>query len=141
MERVCAHFEPLIDEAARKFIMDGVDFYNVAETGLSDWYPVNFALRGERGDTLGGLLANLWGDWLHVTRLWVSSAVRGAGNGKLLMSEADAYARARGVVGITLETYSFQARPLYERLGFQVCGIIEGYPPGHVKFDLKKIPV
>ena len=54
------------------------------------------------------------------------------------MKEAEVYARATGAVGITLETYSFQARPFYERLGFEVCGTIEGYPPGRVKFDLRK---
>ena len=139
METVRAQFEPFIDEASRKFIEDGVDLHNVAATGLSAWYPVNFVLRGERGDVLGGLLSSLWGDWLHVTHLWVSAAVRGAGHGRSLMLEAEAYARARGAVGITLETFSFQARPFYERLGFEVCGIVEGYPPGHVNFLMKKV--
>jgi hypothetical protein len=37
-------------------------------------------------------------------------------------------------------SHSFQARPFYERIGFEVCGTIEGYPPGHVKFNLKKEP-
>jgi hypothetical protein len=69
METIRAHLEPFIDEASRNFIVDGVDFHNVARTGLSAWYPVNFVLRGERGDVLGGVLANLWGDWLHVTHL------------------------------------------------------------------------
>jgi ribosomal protein S18 acetylase RimI-like enzyme len=138
MATLRAQFEPFIDEASRKFIVDGVDFHNVAATGLSAWYPVNFVLRGERGDILGGLLASLWGDWLHVSHLWVSVAVRGAGNGTLLMGEAEAYARDRGAIGITLETFSFQARPFYERLGFEVCGIIEGYPAGHVNFLMKK---
>jgi ribosomal protein S18 acetylase RimI-like enzyme len=138
METVRAEFEPFIDEDSRKFIMDGIDFHNVAKTGLSAWYPVNFALRGERGDVLGGLLANLWGNWLHVTHLWVSEAVRGAGHGTSMMREAEAYARDGGAIGITLETFSFQAKTFYEGLGFVVCAIIDDYPPGHVKFDLKK---
>jgi ribosomal protein S18 acetylase RimI-like enzyme len=138
METVRTRFEPFIDDAARKFIEDGIDFHNVAATGLSAWYPVNFVLRGERGDILGGLLANLWGDWLHVSHLWVSVAVRGAGHGRSLMREAEAYARGKGAIGITLETFSFQARPFYERLGFEVWSTIEGYPPGHTNFLLKK---
>jgi ribosomal protein S18 acetylase RimI-like enzyme len=138
MEMVRTQFEPFIDDASRKFIEDGIDFHNVAATGLSAWYPVNFVLRGERGDILGGLLANLWGDWLHVSHLWVSVAVRGAGHGRSLMREAEAYARGKGAIGITLETFSFQARPFYERLGFEVWSTIEGYPPGHTNFLLKK---
>jgi predicted N-acetyltransferase YhbS len=52
-----------------------------------------------------------------VTHLWVSAAVRGAGHGTSLMREAEGYARDRGAIGITLETFSFQARSFYERLG------------------------
>jgi hypothetical protein len=37
-----------------------------------------------------------------------------------------------------LETYSFQARPFYERLGYEVFTTIDEYPPGHAKFFLKK---
>jgi hypothetical protein len=54
------------------------------------------------------------------------------------MADAEAYARSRGAVGATLETYSFQARPFYERLGYEVIGSLDGYPPGHVKFFLRK---
>jgi len=40
-------FEPFIDEAARQFIVNGVDYYNIAATSLPDYFPVNFVLRGE----------------------------------------------------------------------------------------------
>jgi GNAT superfamily N-acetyltransferase len=138
VERLRILCEPFIDEGAREFTVNGVDFYNVATTGLAGWFPVNFVLRGERDDVLGGVLGQLWGGWLQVTALWVSEAARGAGRGKQLMENAEAYARSRGAVGATLETYSFQARPFYERLGYEVCGSLEGYPPGHVKYFLKK---
>ncbi len=138
MTKMQIEFVPFIDEGARRFIVDGVDNYNIAATGLPDYYPVNFALRGERGDVLGGLLAQLWGGWLHVSYLWVAEAARGAGHGSRLLGDAEAYARARGAVGATLETHSFQARPFYERLGYEVFGTLEGYPRGHAKFFLKK---
>jgi GNAT superfamily N-acetyltransferase len=131
-------FEPFIDEAARQFIVNGVDYYNIAATSLPDYAPVNVVLRGERGDVLGGVLGQLWGGWLQVSYMWVAEAVRGAGYGTRLMEEAETYARARGAVGATVETHSFQARPFYERLGYEVFGTLDGYPPGHVKFFLRK---
>jgi GNAT superfamily N-acetyltransferase len=70
--------------------------------------------------------------------LWVAEAARGAGHGARLLENAEAYARSRGAVGATLETYTFQARPFYERLGYEVFSALEGYPPGHVKFFLRK---
>ena len=138
MEMVRIDFEPFINEATRQFIVSGVDMYNIAATSLPDYFPVNFVLRGERGDVLGGLLGLLWGGWLQVTYLWVAEAARGAGYGTRLVKEAEAYARFRGAVGITLETYSFQARPFYERLGYEVFSTLNGYPAGHVKFFLRK---
>lgn len=138
MENMRIEFEPLIGDEARRFIESGVDFYNIAATGLPDWYPVNLVLRGARGEILGGVLGQLWGGWLHVTYLWVADAARGQGYGTRLMQDAEAYAIARGAIGATLETYSFQARPFYERLGYQVIGTLDGYPPGHAKFFLKK---
>ena len=93
--------------------MDGVDYYNIATTSLSEYFPVNFVLRGERGDVLGAVLGYLWGGWLQVTYLWVAEVARGTGHGRRLMEAAEAYARSRGAVGATLETYSFQGRPFY----------------------------
>ena len=139
MERVRIEFQPCISDEDRTFIVDGLDAYNIAVTGLADWEAVNFVLRGEEGEVLGGLIALLWGGWLHVSHLWVAEAARGQGFGSQLLAEAEAYARARGAMGATLETYSFQARPFYERLGYEVCGTLEGYPPGGAKFFLKKL--
>src|SRR5262249_47081899 len=107
-------------------------------TSLAGYFPVNFVLRGESGDVLGGVLGQIWGGWLQVTYLWVAEAARGAGYGRRLVEDAEAYARSRGAVGATVETYSFQGRPFYERLGYQVFGTLDGYPSGHVKFFLRK---
>ena len=130
-------FEPFIDERVRQFIISGIDYYSIAATGLPDYFPINYVLRAERGDVLGGLLGHLWGGWLQVTHLWVAETVRGAGYGTRLMKDAESYARSRGAIGATVETHSFQARPLYERLGYEVFGTLDGHPPGHVKFYLR----
>jgi GNAT superfamily N-acetyltransferase len=138
METVRINFEPFINEGARQFIVNGVDNYNIAVTRLPDHFPVNFVLRGEHGDVLGGVLGQLWGGWLQVSYLWVTDAARGAGHGARLMKNAETYARSRGAAGATVETYSFQARPFYERLGYEVFSKLDGYPLGHAKFFLRK---
>jgi GNAT superfamily N-acetyltransferase len=138
MKMVRIEFEPFMNEGARQFIVSGVDNYNIAVTSLPDYFPVNFVLRSERGDVLGGVLGQLWGAWLQVTHLWVTESARGVGHGTRLMNDAEAYARSRGAIAATLETFSFQARPFYERLGYEVFGRLEGYPPGHAKLFLRK---
>jgi ribosomal protein S18 acetylase RimI-like enzyme len=138
MDNARIAFEPFIDEGVRRLIVDGVDMYNISVTAMPEYASVNFVLRGERGDVLGGVLGLLWGRWLQITHVWVSAVARGKGCGKRLVLNAEDYARARDAVGATLETYSFQARPFYERLGYELCGTIEGYPPGYTKFFLRK---
>ena len=95
METVRIEFESFINEGVRQFIVNGVDNYNIGATSLADYFSVNFVLRGERGDVLGGVLGQLWGGWLQVTHLWVAEAARGLGHGTRLMENAEAYARSR----------------------------------------------
>jgi len=138
METMRIAFEPFIEEGARQFIVAGLDNQNSAASGLPSYFPANFVLRGEAGDVLGGLLGLVWGHWLHVTTLWITEGARGRGHGTRLMRAAEAYAVTRGAVGATLETHSFQARPFYERLGYEVFGALEDCPRGHTKFFLRK---
>jgi GNAT superfamily N-acetyltransferase len=53
-------------------------------------------------------------------------------------NRAEAAARARGCIGIWLNTFSFQARGFYEKLGFTPIGQIDDYPVGHQRFSLQK---
>ena len=138
MEALSIEFAPIIDEGVRQFIISGIDYYSIAATGLPNYLPINFVLRADRGDVLGGLLGQLWGGWLQVTHLWITEGARGAGYGTRLVNDAESYARSRGAIGATVETHSFQARPFYERLGYEVFARLEGYPPGHVRFYLRK---
>jgi GNAT superfamily N-acetyltransferase len=131
-------FDPLPGEALRSYVIDSLDAHNIAATGLSAWHPVGFFLKSPRGEWLGGLLGSLWGGWLHVRILWVHAAARGQGNGTRLLQAAEAYAVERDCFAATLETHSFQARPFYEKHGYQVFATLDDWPPGHSKFFLRK---
>jgi predicted N-acetyltransferase YhbS len=77
--------------------------------------------------------------WLFIAALWVNEANRGGGIGTALMQEAEKEARHRGCTGIFLDTYSFQARPFYERLGFSVFGELRDCPAGEIRYYLSKL--
>src|SRR3982074_3040906 len=47
-------------------------------------------------------------------------------------------ARDAGCVAARLDTYEFQARPFYERHGYEVYGTLEGYPADGRTYSMKK---
>src|SRR5204862_307409 len=59
-------------------------------------------------------------------------------NGTRLLRAAEDYAVERGCFASTLETHSYQARPFYEKCGYQVFGTLEDHPPGHAKYFMRK---
>ncbi len=130
-------FEPHND-GPKQFVVNGVDNFNIAKTGLNAYYPVQYYLRDTDDEVLGGVLGQIWGDWLHINVVWVAEPARGHGYARAMIAEAEAYAKKRGCRGAFLETFSFQARPLYEGLGYVLFGEIKDYPPGHSHYFLKK---
>jgi GNAT superfamily N-acetyltransferase len=90
----------------------------------------------------GGILGGLWGETnfahLHVDLLFVPETLRGSGLGRQMLLQAEQEAKARGCRGVWLDTYSFQARGFYERLGYTVFGILNEYPPGQSRIFLHK---
>ena len=120
--------EPYPPSPWTETVMQGVDLHNIAVTGLSDYYPVGLFIKGRSGQIVGGLLGNIWGGWLHVRSLWVEKSLRGQGYGKELMTRAELYALGKSSTNAFLQTGSFEARPLYEKLGYHVYGELKDHP-------------
>jgi len=58
--------------------------------------------------------------------------------GRKLMEEAEKIARAQKLTGIWLDTFDFQARPFYEKLGFTIFGELKDHPRGISQYWLQK---
>jgi GNAT superfamily N-acetyltransferase len=66
--------------------------------------------------------------------------LRGRGVGRELMAQAEARAVERGCHAAWLDTFSFQARGFYEKLGYEEFGTLD-YPPIHKRYFMKKLLV
>lgn len=95
-------------------------------------------LHPESGEVLGGLYGSTGYGYLHVDMLFVPESLRGAGLGSRLMLQAEEEAVRRGCRGSYLDTFDFQARGFYEKLGYAVFGSLEETPAGHTRFFLRK---
>ena len=87
---------------------------------------------------VGGLYGMGGFGWAFVKYLAVPDEYRGQGLGSRLLAEAEAIARTRGYIGVWLDTFEFQARPFYEKLGYTVFGELEGAPNAIPRYFLKK---
>jgi hypothetical protein len=56
------------------------------------------------------------------------------------MSVAEAEARANGCKYAGLSTFEFQARPFYERLGYECFGVLNDHPLGHTHYYMSEAP-
>ena len=119
-------------------VQAGLREFNVRVIGDPGEIPVTIFLRDEAGDVVGGLLGHIKWRWLYVSKLWIADSHRGKGYGFDLMNAAEGFARSKQCVGSYLDTFEYQARPFYEKLGYTLFGTLEGFPPGYRQFFLSK---
>lgn len=127
-----------VTEADELAVIRGLREFNEARLGPKNDSRVRFVVRGADGSVLGGLIGEVRWKWLYVSKLWVSDAARGKGFGTRLLQAAEDVARKRGCTDVSLDTFEFQAKPFYEKLGYQLFGTLEGFPPGYRQFYLTK---
>lgn len=77
---------------------------------------------GADGRLAGGLTAHTVQGWLFIKLLGVVDGQRGGGLGRKLLARAEEIAQQKGLVGVYLDTFEFQAPRFYEGLGYTECG-------------------
>lgn len=127
-------FDPLLS-----VLVQGFRDFNAPFVGEHGYVPLRLAVHRDGEDApAGGLLGECYGAWLHVRMFWLPEDLRRQGLGSTLLERAEAWARSKGCLGIYLDTFSFQARPFYEKNGFELFGTVEDNPPGHARHFMKK---
>jgi GNAT superfamily N-acetyltransferase len=127
---------PSPDDIGR--VRAGLMRYNERCVGSAAVELFGIFLRDETTELRGGLVGFFAWQWMSVEWLWVTEAERGLGHGSALLRAAEALARDRGSAGVKLDTYEFQAKPFYERHGYAVFGVLEGYPAGTRTYYMHK---
>jgi GNAT superfamily N-acetyltransferase len=112
--------------------------FNTQCTGMSDHRPLVLSIEDANARVVGGLWGHTGFGWLFVELLFVPESMRGKGIGAELMSRAEGEAAARGCHSAWLDTFAFQARGFYERLGYGCFGELQDYPVGFSRYFMKK---
>ena len=130
--------EPDASADAAAAVQAGLRAFNIARLGDPGEEAVQIFLRDGESRIVGGLLGHIRWRWLYVAKLWIDEAHRGEGRGRELMAAAETLARSRACLGAYLDTFEYQARPFYEKLGYTLFGTLQGYPPGYCQYHLAK---
>jgi GNAT superfamily N-acetyltransferase len=127
------------EDQGNKVILDGLREFNEAQLNRDARpIPLSVFVRDAEGEVQGGMIGQMLWEWLYVEKLWLPASLRGTGMGAAVLDAAERHAIERGCRWSHLQTLDFQALPFYERRGYTVFGVLDGYPPGSKRYYLRK---
>jgi GNAT superfamily N-acetyltransferase len=124
--------------ATSKAVIKGLVAYNDAQAGKAKWKRHALSARDITDAIRGGIVVVTHWNWGFIELLWVDERLRGTGIGAQLIAAGEALAKRRGAQHIYVDTFSFQGDGFYQRLGYEVYGALDDFPPGHRRLWLKK---
>ena len=123
------------------YIEKELEKYNYAQvpTEADEEEDVVFKITDAEGNIIAGCILEI-DRWkiADLDILFVKEEYRRQGMGSALIHQAERAARERGCRVMTLGTFDFQARPLYEKHGFTLCGTVKDWPLGHENYSFIK---
>ena len=102
----------------------------IAAAGLGEDDEFGIFVRDSNGGVVAGISGIVWGGCCELQAMWVDEPLRGRGLSRALVAGAEDEARRRGCSLVQFRAYDLLAAGLYERLGYETVGVIEGCPPG-----------
>ena len=126
------------EEAAWEIIGKGLQQFNDQYAGDENFRRVCFALRSADQTIVGGVIGEIFWDWLHIDLMWIPEDLRGQGLGHQLLTAIEDEARSHGAKNVFLDTFSFQAPEFYRQHGYRLFGELPGFPAGYTRLFLTK---
>ena len=122
----------------KKVIGKGLDAFNIRAAGPYADSEFIIVVRDAKGEVRGGFWVEVYYESAFLKWAWTHEKLRGKGIGRALMEGAEAEAKRRGAVNLWLDTFSYQARPFYEKLGYAVFGTLKYGRPGVERYWMSK---
>jgi len=125
------------DDAVTAQIHTGLGAFNRRIEG-SERQLFNIVLRDGDGRLQGALLASVRFDVMNIQDLYIEEPHRLAGHGAKLVAMAEAEALKRGARSACVMTFSWQARPFYEKQGYEIFAEVPFLQGVHILYWLRK---
>ena len=98
----------------------------------------SFCIEDNDNKLLAGVSGFHYYGCFYVDLLFVEESVRGKGYGGHLMQKAEELAIERDCLFMAVNTMDFEAKPFYEKLGFEVEFVREGFEKESKMYFLRK---
>ncbi len=108
-----------------------------ADITKKDFIPMNF-LAYDNEKLIGGAIGFVEYNWYYLDLLWIDEQYRRIGVGTNLIRIIEKFAMSKKLTGVRVETWDFQARGFYEKMGYKIFGKINNCPPGTICYFLNK---
>lgn len=126
------------EDSLLAFLKQKIVEFNLQNWEVTERLPLAVKLENQQGEVQAGASGRTFGDWLLIDYLWVSETLRGQGIGEQLLAQLEKAAAARGCSKSLLDTLNFQAKPFYQKYGYKVQWIQQGYPKTGCKYFMVK---
>lgn len=120
------------------FLHQQIVDYNRAHRELNQRQPIAAVIRDAQGRIIAGAAGETFGNWLQLKTLWVEERHRGQNLGRQLLQAIEVRAKARACKFCLLDTLDIQAKPFYEKQGYQVQWAQTEYPLTGAKYFMTK---
>ena len=130
------------DEQDGKFIVARLNEFNKSKLDPllePDVIHINRKITDENGDIIAAISGSvyLW-NGMSIDMFWIHEDYRKKGIGTNLLGQVENEARNKGCSFVHLDTFDFQAKDFCIKNGYEVFGVLDGYPDGHKRYSLKK---
>lgn len=125
-----------------EIISPGNDIYTDLDRRLVEWNSeqvdwstqiFQVVLKCDRNFVVGGARGVVRMGTVEMRGLWVDPELRGSGAGKMVVNKLEHAAKSIGASHVLLDTYDFQAREFYKKLGYCIFGTYQ-YPNGTYRY-------
>ena len=127
-------------ETVKSDILSGLRSYNLQFFPHDESKTIACIEKDEKGKFFGGLFGEIYTNTLFVEYFWLDEAKRKLGLGTQVFQRVEDEVKQLGVTDICLDTFTFQAREFYLKLGFNEVGRFSGFPMAGIdKIFLQKL--
>lgn len=131
-------YSDMLKPGEDEVLFEGLNFEAFRAKGLKPIKTFAFLIKDEKNEVLGGIKGVTYYGCLFIDTLWVSADLRGKGWGTKLMHAAEKLGRERKCTFSTLSTMDWEGKLFYEKLGYQLEFLREGYEKDSKMYFMRK---